>query len=97
MVEKTEAEKNLEKAKAYRFMGFIFAGAGFITFLIIYSRYMDGQPEKILTYLPNLIAVIVPFLPAWLFLRMAQKHYDMALDMLQTPLEPEADSSKPKK
>ena len=92
-----EARELLIKARVYRFFALAFAFFGFVIFLFLYFRHIDGRLLDALTNMKTVMIILVPFLPAavlaWLSSRTEKKFYDI----VHSPAPPPDGASAKKK
>lgn len=68
----------LMKAKLFRMMAFVFAGAGFVMFLVMFYSKGSGSIIDMFSKISTIALVTVPFLPA-VFLSYSANKMDKAL------------------
>ena len=74
-----EAKELLIKARLYRMIAVIFAVVGFVVFMILYFKNIEGNILEALSKPSMVVIILVPFLPAavlsWLSVRTEERFY----------------------
>ncbi|MCS5596111.1 MAG: hypothetical protein NZ828_02550 [Alphaproteobacteria bacterium] len=77
------------KVKVYRVFSYIFFGAGFLVFLVLYNSYMDGKSLREALHFTMLGIVALPFLPAAVLAVIAHRSEKDANTALESYYEEE--------
>lgn len=72
------------KARVLRMCALFFAVTGFIIFMVLYMKNVDGQVFKALSEPRTMFMIIVPFLPAVVLSKMADKAQKQFMKLLKT-------------
>lgn len=89
--EQNQLKKDLVKYHLYRVMGFVFSFLGLFIFILLYIKFVDGDIEVFMRKPMIMVILLVPFLPTFLFLYMAQSSREKANKFLEEFSKPDID------
>ncbi len=78
-----QAKAMLMQSKLYRMLATIFAVVGFVIFIVLYFEKIDGKLLEAFRQPLLIVAMIIPFLPAIVLSKKADKARQKAFKMVE--------------